>query len=364
MRSLNHKGDVRPLQFTMEARKLTVTQRDVAIRARVSVRTVSNVVNDFPLVAGETRTRVQKVIEELGYQPNLSARNLRRGSSGLIGLAVPELSVPYFSELAALVVAEAGRRDYTVVIEQTNGELERERRLLSDNERSQLFDGLIFSPLALGKAEARRHGCRIPVVFLGEHIGDGPYDHISIDNVAAAKEATAHLISLGRRHIAAIGHQNRGNQSVPPGETGQLRTAGYKEALHEAGIPFRSKLVFPAASFHRDSGASAMEHLLGLSTPPDAVFCYNDLLAIGAIRVALTRGLRIPDDMAVVGFDDIEEGRYSFPTLTTVSPNKQEIARKAVDQLLARLGDATLPAGSHLAEHKLVVRESSMGRSC
>jgi LacI family transcriptional regulator, repressor for deo operon, udp, cdd, tsx, nupC, and nupG len=336
---------------------VTVTQRDVAIRAGVSVRTVSNVVNDFPLVAETTRTRVQEAIEALGYQPNLAARNLRQGRTGLIGLAVPELGVPYFSELAGLIVAEAADRDYTVVVEQTNAELERERRLISDNERSQLFDGLIFSPIALSPEEVRRKGSRTPIVFLGEHIGDDvPHDRVRIDNVAAAKEATGHLISLGRRHIAAIG-----NQGPPPWGTGALRTAGYREALREAGLPFRNKLVLPALFYHRDDGAAAMERLLELSPRPDAVFCYNDLMAIGAIRAALARGLKIPDDLAVVGFDDIEEGRYSSPTLTTIAPNKQAIARIAVDRLFARLRDPTLAAGPHLAEYKLVVRESTVG---
>jgi len=335
---------------------LTVTQSDVAVRAGVSVRTVSNVVNDFPLVAEATRKRVQAAIDELGYQPNLSARNLRLGSSGLIGLAVPELNVPYFSELAGLVVKEAGRHHYTVVIEETDGDHERERRLLADNHRSQLFDGLIFSPLGLGKAEVRRHAGKVPIVFLGEHIGDGPYDHVGIDNVAAARDATAHLISLGRRRIAAIGHQ-----SGSPGETGQLRTAGYREALSAGGLPFRSSLVVPSTSYHRRSGAEAMDQLLDLAKPPDAVFCYNDLLAIGAMRSALRRGLRVPDDIAVVGFDDIEEGRFSCPSLTTISPDKQEIAQKAVEQLFARLRDPALPPSSHLAGYCLVVGESSGG---
>jgi LacI family repressor for deo operon, udp, cdd, tsx, nupC, and nupG len=335
---------------------MTVTQSDVAVRAGVSVRTVSNVVNDFPLVAEATRKRVQAAIDELGYQPNLSARNLRRGSSGLIGLAVPELSVPYFSELAGLVVEEAARLSYTVVIEQTDGDHERERRLLTENG-SRLFDGLIFSPLGLAKAEVRRQASQAPVVFLGEHIGDGPYDHVGIDNVAAARDATAHLVSLGRRRIAAIGHQ-RGS----PGETGQLRTAGYRRALADAGLPFRSSLVIPAGSYHRRSGAEAMDHLLRLKKPPDAVFCYNDLLAIGALRSVLRRGLKVPEEIAIVGFDDIEDGRFSTPTLTSISPDKQGIARKAVEQLLGRLKDPGLPPSSHVVGYSLIIGESSVGR--
>jgi LacI family transcriptional regulator, repressor for deo operon, udp, cdd, tsx, nupC, and nupG len=334
--------------------KVPATQGDVARRAGVSPRTVSNVVNEFPLVSDDVRQRVQRAIEELGYQPNLAARNLRRGRTGMIGLAVPELSVPYFSELADFIIQEASRHSYTVVIEQTDGAPDRERELLRQNERGHLFDGLIVSPLGLGSGELQRNAGGIPVVLLGEHIAHGPYDHVGIDNVAAARDATAALIGLGRRRIAAIGHQSRS-----PGETGQLRSAGYRQALESAGLPFRKSLVIPAPSYHRSSGAAAMEQLLRLPQPPDAVFCYNDLLAIGAMRTILSQGLRIPDDIAVVGFDDIEDSRYSFPSLTTISPDKQEIARLAIAQLFQRLKGDNAPPVSHQVEYCLVRREST-----
>jgi DNA-binding LacI/PurR family transcriptional regulator len=334
-----------------------VTQGDVARRAGVSPRTVSNVVNEFPLVSDELRQRVLRAISELGYQPNLVARNLRRGRSGMIGLAVPELSVPYFSELAGLVIAEARRHSYTVVVEQTDGDPDREQQLLQQNARGHLFDGLIFSPLGLGEAELRRHAGDTPTVLLGEHIEDGPFDHVGLDNVAAARDATAHLIALGRQRIAAIGDQSRAR-----GETGQLRSAGYREALRAGGLRYQPSLVVPASSFHRASGAEAMARLLDQATVPDAVFCYNDLLAIGAMQTVLRRGLRIPDDIAIVGFDDIEEARYAFPALTTIAPDKGALARCAVAQLFARLKDQIAPLTSHQVGYSLKVRGSSQPR--
>ena len=333
---------------------MPVTQGDVARRAGVSPRTVSNVVNEFPLVSDELRQRVLRVIDELGYQPNLVARNLRRGRSGLIGLAVPELSAPYFSELAGLVIAEARRHSYTVVVEQTDGDPDREQQLLRQNARGHLFDGLIFSPLGLGRDELRRHAGDTPTVLLGEHLEDGPFDHVGLDNVAAARDATAHLIGLGRRRIAAIG-----DQSLPVGETGQLRSAGYRAALRDGGLRYRPSLVMPASSFHRGSGAQAMTRLLDQPEVPDAVFCYNDLLAVGAMQAVLQRGLRIPDDVAVVGFDDIEEARYAFPALTTVAPDKGALARCAVAQLFARLQDQDAPPASHQVGYSLKVRGST-----
>jgi DNA-binding LacI/PurR family transcriptional regulator len=333
---------------------LPVTQGDVARRAGVSTRTVSNVVNEFPLVSDELRQRVRRAIDELGYQPNLAARHLRRGRSGMIGLAVPELSAPYFSELAGLVIAEARRHSYTVVVEQTDGDPGRERQLLHRSDRGQLVDGLIFSPLGLGQADLRRDAGTTPVVLLGEHIKDGSFDHVGLDNVTAARDATAHLIGLGHRRIAAIGDQSRS-----PGETGQLRSAGYRDALRAGGLKYRPSLVIPASSFHRRSGADAMDRLLDRPKPPDAVFCYNDLLAIGAMHTVLRRGLRVPDDIAIVGFDDIEESRFAFPALTTVTPDKGELARRAVAQLFARLADSSAPPASHQVGYSLTVRGST-----
>jgi DNA-binding LacI/PurR family transcriptional regulator len=297
---------------------------------------------------------VLRAIEELGYQPNLVARNLRRGRSGMIGLAVPELSVPYFSELAGLVIAEARRHSYTVVVEQTDGDPDREQQLLQQNARGHLFDGLIFSPLGLGEDELRRHAGDTPTVLLGEHIEDGPFDHVGLDNVAAAQDATVHLIGLGRQRIAAIGDQSRS-----AGETGQLRSAGYRAALQAGGLDYQPSLVVPASAFHRGSGAEAMARLLDQGTVPDAVFCYNDLLAIGAMQTVLRRGLRIPGDIAIVGFDDIEEARYAFPALTTIAPDKGALARCAVAQLFTRLKDQGAPPASHEVGYSLKVRGST-----
>jgi LacI family transcriptional regulator, repressor for deo operon, udp, cdd, tsx, nupC, and nupG len=330
------------------------TLREVAERAGVSVRTVSNVVNDFPQVAPETRARVQRVLDELGYRPNAVARNLRNGRSGLIALVLPELDVPYFAELTRAVIEQAALAGYTVVVDQTDGDPVRERELVMRGNRAAMFDGLIFNPLALGRADLRDRSQSTPVVLLGERVIQGGFDHIMIDNVGAAEVATRHLIDLGRQRIAAIGDQFDETR-----QTGQLRTQGYRAALHSAGREVVPELVRPAEFFHRADGAAAMADLLALPEPPDAVFCYNDLLALGALRTILSRGLRVPEDIALVGFDDIEDGRYSTPSLTTISPDKNQIAKSAVQLLLNRLdGDRTPPAEIS-AGYTLEVREST-----
>lgn len=342
----------------------TVRLRDVAELAGVSIRTVSNVVNGYAPVSEDKRSRVQAAVAELGYRPNLTARNLKRGRTGLIALVVPEIDVPYFAELARTVVTTARAHGYTVVVDQTDGEPDRERELIVNGGSAAMFDGVILSPLALSRADLAQRDPGAPLVLLGERIAGGDYDHVAIDNIRAARDATEHLIGLGRRRIAAIG-----DQPYETGETAQLRTRGFEEAHRLAGRPLDRSLIVPTELFHFEHGAEAMRGLLAHPDgPPDAVFCYNDLLAIGAMRALSLAGLRIPEDVAVVGFDDIEAGRYSSPSLTTISPDKRAIARLAVERLLAHLepdAPAVAPGGSpeQVAGYELIVRESTVGRS-
>lgn len=336
---------------------MSPTLREVAARAGVSIRTVSNVVNDFPHVAPHTRAHVQQVLDEMGYQPNAAARLLRRGRTGMIALVLPELDVPYFAELTRAVIEQAAARGYTVVIDQTDGDPARERDLVMRGNRAALFDGLIFNPLALGDADLRNRPVKQPVVLLGERILDSGMDHVMIDNVAAAHLATTHLVEIGRRRIAAIGHQPDVNR-----QTALLRTDGYRQALTDAGIPSDPELIRQTPFFHRADGAEAMRQLLDLPRPPDAVFCYNDLLALGALRTALRSGVRVPEDLAIIGFDDIEDGRYSTPSLTTISPDKTEIARLAVDLLMRRLDGDEAPPAQLNTHFTLSIRESTAGR--
>ncbi|WP_327583652.1 LacI family transcriptional regulator [Nonomuraea sp. NBC_00507] len=332
------------------------TLRDVAKRANVSIRTVSNVVNGYAPVSEELRVRVQAALDELDYRPNLIARNLKQGRTGMIALVVPELDVPYFAELARQVITAARAHGYVVMIDQTDGDGDRERELLGRDSRATMFDGLLLSPLTVSAQELRSRGNRIPIVLLGEHIFNGSFHHVAIDNVAAARDATAHLLGLGRRRVAAIG-----DQPYATGETAQLRTAGYRQGLARAGLEVDERLIVSTPHFHRRLGAEAMESLLALPEPPDAVFCYNDLLALGAMRALTRAGRRIPDDVAVAGIDDIEEGQYSTPSLTTVAPDKGEIARRAVNILLEAISGTAAAPAEIVVPHRLIVRESTAG---
>ncbi|MGZ4614693.1 MAG: LacI family DNA-binding transcriptional regulator [Actinomycetes bacterium] len=330
--------------------------RDVASLAGVSVKTVSNVVNHYEHVSPAMRERVQRALDSLDYRPNLSARNLRGGRSGLIALAVPELDAPYFAEVSRHVVRAAEQRGWTVLIDQTDGLPERERLVIA-GIRAHFIDGVIFSPLASGPKELAARSDATPMVLLGERVSGGTVDHVGIDNVAAARAAVAHLLDLGRVRVAAIGKQRR-RTAV----TARLRERGYTRALEAAGMAVEPALVRGAESYHRADGASAMADLLALPEPPDAVFCFNDLLALGALRTLLQHGVRVPEDVALIGFDDIEESRYTTPTLSTVRPDKASIADRAVELLAARIDGAGPASPRGVVEpFELMPRESTLG---
>ncbi len=330
----------------------TARLKDVAERAGVSVKTVSNVINAYPHITEITRAKVEQAIAELGYRPNVSARSLRKGRSDFIALAVPEMASPYFAEIAAAISRAAKRRGITVLIDQTEGEPDAERFVL-DGMRGQLIDGIIFSPITTSPTKIGASDQAKPVLLLGERHGRGRHDHVAVDSVKASFDATTHLISLGRRRVAAIGVGGGAG-------TGAVRRRGYRRALKAAGLDHDPALELAGTGYHRENGAAAMRALLDLPEPPDAVFCFNDLLALGALRTLAEAGLKVPDDMAVIGFDDIEDGRYSSPTLSTISPDKDWLADRAVSLLLERISGTGDPTPQDLAvPYTLQIREST-----
>ena len=331
------------------------TLHDVARLAGVSIKTVSNVINDYPHIRPATKAKVEQAIAELGYTPNLTARSLRSGRTDAIALAVPELGLSYFAELAASVIEAAEEAGLVVLVEQTGGDRDRELELLH-SPRLQMTDGLIFSALGMGQDDVRQLDVPYPLVLLGERIFEAPVDHVTMRNVEAARAATEYLLASGRRRIAIVG--------AHPGEvigSAGLRLRGYREALEAAGVPFDDSLIGETTLWHRANGARCMRELLGSGVEFDAVFGLNDTLALGAMRVLQEAGIRVPDDVAVVGFDDLDEAQYSIPSLTTVDPGQPWIARTAVATLLERIrrADAAGEARLLLADFRVVERESA-----
>ncbi|GAA1822105.1 LacI family DNA-binding transcriptional regulator [Agromyces salentinus] len=334
---------------------MSVTLHDVARVAGVSIKTVSNVINAYPHIRPATKERVEAAIAELGYTPNLTARSLRSGRSGAIALAVPDLGLAYFAELAASVIEAAEAAGLVVLVEQTGGDRERELELLR-SPRLKMTDGLIFSALGMSEADVASLSVGFPLVLLGERIFGGPTDHVTMRNVEAARAATEYLISSGRRRIAVVGaHEGEVVGSAA------LRMQGYLEALEAHGIAYDDSLIGYTTLWHRSNGARSMTELLEREVPFDAVFGLNDTLALGAMRVLQVSGRRVPEDVAVMGFDDLDEAGYSIPSLTTVDPGRAWIAKTAVATLVERIagGDVVGPPRLRLADFRIAERESA-----
>lgn len=332
---------------------MAVRLRDVADLAGVSVKTASNVLNNYPHVKPSTRARVEAAMAELRYRPNLSARNLKHGRAGFLALAVPAMDSPYFAELAARITEEAAALGFIVLLDVTGGDADAERVVL-EGMRSHVIDGVIFSPLALSAEEISQRADPLPMVLLGERPVPTGFDHVAVNSVAAARAATEHLVGVGRRRIAAVGRE-----SVKGTASERLR--GYRQALRAAGLTYDPRLVIGVPSYERADGHAAMQALLALDEPPDAVFCFNDLMAIGALRACVEAAVRVPDDVAIVGFDDIAETRYTNPTISTISPDLTGLARQALDLLTRRIAGDTSPAQEVRVDWHLEARESTLG---
>ena len=332
---------------------MVATLKDVAARAGVSIKTVSNVIHGHPHIRDTTRERVHQAIIDLEYSPNHTARSLRSGRTGVITLAVPDLSLSYFAELAGSVIAVAEETGLAVQIEQTGGTREREIALLT-TPRVRMTDGLLFSPLEMDRGDIDALYVGYPLVLLGERIFDGPADHVTMQNTEAARAATEFLIDRGRRRVAVIG----AHEGEEAGSAG-LRLVGYRQALEARGIPYDAALVEPAESWHRRNGVDATRALLARGARFDGLFALNDALAFGALRALERHGLAVPDDVAVVGFDNVDESAFSIPALTTVEPGREWIARQAVAMLSRRIEDPQADPTTLFASYRIVEREST-----
>ena len=336
---------------------MPATIHDVARVAGVSIKTVSNVVNDYPHVRPTTRDRVLSAIAELDYRPNMSARGLRSGKTGVIGLAIPELRQNYFAELADSVIRAAERRNLEVLVDQTGATREGEVAALA-GRRLRLTDGLLFSPERLGQEDVDLLDVDFPLVLLGERIFDGPSDHVTMHNIGAARAATEHLLAIGRKRIAVIGAHPTHQDDI---RSANLRIQGYRAALEDAGVPYRPELVRVAAPWHRENGASAMRGLLADGVAFDAVFTLNDTLGLGALRALGEARIQVPQDVALIGFDNIDEARFSVPSMSSIDPGRDQIAEVAVQLLFERIHEKgeKMPPRQILADFHVVGREST-----
>lgn len=326
---------------------------DVARHAGVSMKTVSNVVHNYQHVTPQMRERVQEAIRQLGYKPNLTARRLVTGKTGMIALAIPEINHPYFSTIADAIVVAAEARGLRVIIEQTDGRAERELAVLRDREAG-LVDGVIFQPSKVTSLEIAEVQQGTPLVLLGEAAIPLSIDHVMIDNVDAARASVDHLLRLGRRKIAFLGAVIEDNAGATI-----RRLSGYQAALESAGLFSDSNLVIEVQDFSIEAAKLALDREIRQGLDFDGILCRDDRFAVAALQVLKARHIDVPTDVAVIGWDNTELAAYTNPSVSSVSPDKKAIAELAVDMLIERMGGFSGVGRHRLAPFQLAVRESA-----
>ena len=331
------------------------TIKDVALHAGVSVTTVSHVVNDTRHVSKGGRERVELAIRELGYVPSAVARSLKSNTTRTLGMLTPNSSNPYFAEIVRVVEDRCFAAGYTLILCNTEDESSRQRVYLKVLAERRI-DGLIV--VSTGDDEAlvsQLRGLRMPTVLLDREIDDPGCDLVETAHMDGGLLAVRHLLSLGHRRIACIG----GPAHVTAGEQ---RIAGWRLALAESGVAPDADALLWRGGFTSQGGYEAMHAILrtdSVARRPSAVFVCNDLMAIGALRAAHECGVRVPDDLSIVGFDDIELSAYTSPPLTTVAQPKDRIGALAVDMLLERVGGRRRETRKVVLQPELRVRAST-----
>jgi LacI family transcriptional regulator len=333
------------------------TQGDVARLAQVSQAAVSYVLNDSPgvVLTPETRQRVLEAASTLGYVPNRAARALRTSRTMTVACIIPDITNPYYPWLERGVQDVAETHGYGLVVYNTDGDAEKERRALH-SAREGRVDGLIMTPFHVNaETMADVTGAGVQVVLLAQATtawNAQGIDTVSIDNVAAARAAVNHLLDLGHSRVAMVA----GITGTPPREN---RVLGYRKALAEHHIRPEEQLI-RAGEFTERGGYEGTRELLRMRPLPTAIFAANDLMAIGAMQALREAGLAIPDDIALVGFDNIAAASLVHPALTTIDQFPQPLGRRAAEMLFARLEGFETGSAIHSdAQFELVVREST-----
>jgi LacI family transcriptional regulator len=327
------------------------TIREVAESAGVSVTTVSHVVNGTRFVAPETADRVREAMRVLNYRPNRLARSLRRGETHTIGLILPDSANPFFAEYSRLLEEAAFLLDYSLVLCNSNGDSEKERRYTDVLVNNQV-DGIIFmaageDPQSLQDLVAQN----FPIVVVDRILDHIEVDTVITDNHLSGRLAGQHLLELGHRRVGII----RGPSNITPSAQ---RVSGLTETYAAAGHPLGSELL-AVGDFHSESGYKAARDLLRLASRPTAIFACNDLMAIGALRAIHEAGLTVPGDVSLVGHDDIELASYTQPSLTTISQPITDLAETSIHLLLQRIRHPEMDVQRVVLPNRLVVRQST-----
>jgi len=303
--------------------------KDVAKLADVSTTTVSHVINRTRYVSDELTERVKKVMKELNYRPNALASGLRSGKTRSIGLIIPDISNQFFAEISRKIEDKGFEHGYSVILCNSDDDKSKEKNYIDVLVTKQV-DGIIF--ISSGKDSdnlGKTLEFNVPIVVVDRDIQAIDADIVLVNNKSGGLIATRYLIELGHRRFACIA----GPSPITPSA---MRIAGYKQALREASIPIDTDLII-SGDYRFSSGEKAMRELLSIPHSPTAVFASNDMMALGAYKAVYNSGLKIPDDISIIGFDNIPLSQVMYPALTTIGQPIQEMAELAVNQLVERM---------------------------
>lgn len=332
--------------------------RDVAELAGVSVMTVSNVLNNKPRVNAETRLRVLNAIEATGYKVNINARRLRQGTSNAIAMIVPRLDHPYFGELTARFTERLAGTGRHLVVEQTNALLDNELAAISQSHLNS-YAGIILSSVGMTSSDVDSLNLALPVVLLGEQPMPTRYDHLAMGNLEGATIAVEHLLKSGARKIVMLGGDEFNT------DIGMMasRTEGWRAAHRKLGAHIDDRLVITLDEFETRYGYDKVSELISQNFDFDAIFAITDTVAIGALAALQDHGKRIPHDVQVIGFDNLELGSYLRPSLSTIDPDRHGMVDTAFNLLEERIahGYDNVPAQHLTSTVKLVQRASTRG---
>jgi DNA-binding LacI/PurR family transcriptional regulator len=324
--------------------------KDIARLAQVSHSTVSRALRGSQQVSAATAVRIRKIAEDAGYRASAAARSLVMGQSKTIGVVVTSIADPFVAEVVSGIEDLAEMHGYSVFLANSNADPEREVRVVRSFEERRV-DGIIVTSSRVGALYVpmmeRMH---VPVVLLNNQHPSQFVHSVLIDNVAASLEATRLLIRLGHRRIAYVGDRFGYHSDTE-------RCAGYRRALEEAGLEFNMELVVQGDG-KPEGGEQGMTQLLALPRRPTAIFCYNDMSALGAIRQIHAHGLDVPRDVSVVGFDDLHFCQYLAPPLTTIRQPLRQMGRMAMETLL-HIFDGPHSTHNLRVEGQLIVRQST-----
>ncbi|MEV4317434.1 LacI family DNA-binding transcriptional regulator [Actinocrispum sp. NPDC049592] len=330
---------------------MRVTIAEVARRARVSKATVSRVLNNKGDVDAATAIRVREVIAATGYTPSARAVGLAKGRTQTVGMLVPGLTWPWMGDVLQGVADVLEARGYGLLLSTMNRGADSLTQF-AKHVSSNAFDGLLLvePPNSLSYITTL-HESGLPVVMIDDRGHHRGFASVATSNREGSAEAAQHLVQLGRRRLAIV---------TGPAEFGctRDRTDGFLEALSAAGVHFDPRLQVEG-DFTRDGGRACFEQLLALREPIDGVFAQNDLMAVGVLDALRDAGLKAPDDVAVIGFDDIPVAAHTQPSLTTVRQPSREMGEAAARMLLGRLEGEDLPDAPQIVPTSLVVRESA-----